>query len=74
MDYEVFLVSRMREEYSRGKSPVTAMVDGWWSSSAPSSSSTCRSRRAWVWPWRAASCSTRSWSGRCLMSTSRARS
>ncbi|MFJ5309251.1 MMPL family transporter [Streptomyces sp. NPDC088350] len=28
MDYEVFLVSRMREEYARGKSPVTAMVDG----------------------------------------------
>ena len=28
MDYEVFLVSRMREEYARGKSPVAAMVDG----------------------------------------------
>ncbi|WP_406437136.1 MMPL family transporter [Streptomyces sp. NBC_01613] len=28
MDYEVFLVSRMREEYSRGKSPAAAMVDG----------------------------------------------
>ncbi|MEU9291782.1 MMPL family transporter [Streptomyces sp. NPDC048275] len=28
MDYEVFLVSRMREEYSRGKSPEQAMVDG----------------------------------------------
>ncbi|MFD9195320.1 MMPL family transporter [Streptomyces phaeochromogenes] len=28
MDYEVFLVSRMREEYTRDKSPVRAMVDG----------------------------------------------
>ncbi|MEW1719143.1 MMPL family transporter [Streptomyces sp. NPDC093109] len=28
MDYEVFLVSRMREEYARGKSPTSAMVDG----------------------------------------------
>ncbi|MFJ5103600.1 MMPL family transporter [Streptomyces sp. NPDC088554] len=28
MDYEVFLVSRMREEYAHGRPPVTAMVNG----------------------------------------------
>ncbi|MFF1547397.1 MMPL family transporter [Streptomyces sp. NPDC058291] len=28
MDYEVFLVSRMREEHTKGKSPVDAMVQG----------------------------------------------
>lgn len=55
MDYEVFLVSRMREEYVHGAEPTQAIVEGsgtaagWsprprssWSPSSPDSSSTTR--------------------------------
>jgi putative drug exporter of the RND superfamily len=65
MDYEVFLLSRIREEYDRTGDPVTSVADGWrrrrgsspqrprswWSSSgrSPSRRSGRSSSSGWAW-------------------------